>query len=54
MLNTIATTNQFAASDETSTGILLGLLTLIACLLNVILAVTNPAIAESIALMGTM
>jgi hypothetical protein len=54
MLNAVATTNQFAASEETSTGLLLGSLTLVACLLTIILAMTSPEIADSIALPGTM
>ena len=54
MLNAVATINQFAASDETSTGLLLGSLTLVACLLTIILAMTSPEIADSIALLGTM
>ena len=54
MLNAIATRNQIATSDENSTALLLGLLTLIACLLNVIAALTNPGIAAAVALMGTV
>ena len=54
MLNAVAATNRFATSDESSTGILLGSLTLIACLLTIIIAMTNSAIADSIALLGMM
>lgn len=54
MLNAVATKSQFAISDENSTVILLGSLTLIICLLNIILAMTNPEIAASIALLGAM
>jgi hypothetical protein len=52
MFNGIATTNQFATSDENSTGILLGSLTLIAWLLTIMIAMTNSAVADSIALLG--
>ena len=54
MFNDVAISNRLATSDENSTGVLLGSLTLIVCLLNIIVAMTNPEIAASIALLGTM
>ena len=52
MLNAIAKTNEIDTSDDNSTTIMLGSLTLIACLLNVIIVMTNPEIAASIALLA--
>jgi len=54
MLNAVATTNQFFASEEFSTGLLFGSLTLIACLINIILVMINPDIADSVAMMAVM
>lgn len=54
MLNAVATANQFVTSEEFSTGLLLGSLTLIACLVSIILVMINPDIAASVAMMAMM
>jgi hypothetical protein len=52
MLNAIARTNEIDTSNDNSTTIMLGSLALIATLLNVIIVLTNPAMAAAIASMA--